>query len=61
MKLKIWCDSGANARSKREVIVELSDIGFTEEEWKRLHEDEKEQIAKEVAFEQLDWGFEEVE
>ena len=61
MKLKIWCDSGANIHSKRELIIDLSYIGFTEEEWKRMHKDEKEQIAKEVAFEQLDWGYEEVE
>lgn len=60
MKLRIWCDSGANAHSKREEVVDLSDWNLTPEQWKAMTEDEKEAMAKEAAFAQLDWGFEEI-
>lgn len=61
MKLRIWCDSGADIHSKREEIIDLEDIGLTEDEWKEMTPLEKEAAAKEVAFERLDWGFEELE
>lgn len=61
MKLKIWIDSGANAHSKRVTVVELKDIGITDHEWSMLTENQKEEAAKSVAFETLDWGFEEME
>jgi len=60
MKLKIWLDSGANIYSKREVIVSLEDIGLLEDEWKNLSHLRKEQIVREIAFENSDWGWEEV-
>lgn len=60
MKLRIWCDSGANAHSKREEIIDLKDLNITEDEWKKMSEDEREAATKEVAFAQLDWGYAEV-
>lgn len=61
MKFKVWCDSGANSKSKRVEIVDLSDIGLTESEWLEMSDSEKDEAMKEVAFAQLDWGFLEVE
>ena len=60
MKLRIWCDSGANAHSKREEIISLEDICLTKDEWEKMDEKQREDAAKEVAFAQLDWGYAEV-
>ncbi len=60
MKLRIWCDSGANARSKREEIISLEDIGLTKEEWDKMDGKQRDDAVKEVAFAQLDWGYVEV-
>lgn len=61
MKIKIWCDSGANAHSKRVDVLSLGDLGITEQEWKNMTEKEREAMAKEVAFQCLDWGYLEIE
>lgn len=60
MKLRVWCDSGANAHSKREEILDLEDLGLTEKEWLEMTEDERETLAKEVALSQFDWGYAEL-
>jgi len=60
MKLRIWCDSGANIHSKREETIEISELGVTEKEWLEMTEGEREEAVKPVAFERLDWGFEEI-
>lgn len=59
-KFKVWLDSGANIHSSREQIVSLDDIGCTDEEWDELSEDQREELMREVAFDQADWGFEEL-
>lgn len=59
--LKIWCDSGANIHSCREEFVEFGDGFMSEEEWHDLSDDKKEETAKEIAFERLDWGYEVVD
>lgn len=61
MKIKVWCDSGANAQSKREEVINLDDLGLTKEEWDNMFEDQKEAAIKEIALSQFDWGFEEIE
>jgi len=58
-KFKVWCDSGANIHSKIEYEVDLDDLGFTEEEWNESSEDTKNDAMREIAFERLDWGYEE--
>jgi hypothetical protein len=57
MKLKIWCDSGANHQSCREEIYEFEDLGMTEDEWDDMTEDEQNNYAQDIAFDRLDWGF----
>ena len=61
MKIKLWCDSGANAHSCNEQVVDLSDLGISEKEWKRMTEEQKGEAVKDVALSQLDWGFAEIE
>ena len=60
-RFKVWCDSGANAQSCRKEVVTLEGVGFSEEEWEKLTEEEKESLMKEIAFENLDWGWIELE
>jgi hypothetical protein len=49
MKVKFCCDSGANIHSKNEEEFEATedDLGYTEEDWKNLSDDEKYQACKE--------------
>jgi hypothetical protein len=60
MKLRIWCDSGANIHSCREVESSTEELGYTDEEWAALSEEERESAAKTIAWENLDWGYEEL-
>lgn len=61
MKLKIWLDSGANIHSKRETTIDLDELGHTEQEWAEFSDKEKEEEVKLIAFETLDWGWEEID
>lgn len=58
MKLRVWLDSGANAHSNREQLLEFSELGVTPEEWEALEDDEKDELAKEVAWDRMEWGWE---
>ena len=59
MKVKFYCDSGANIHSCREEEIDLvEDWGMTPEECEALNEDEKLELAKEWAYERLDIGME---
>lgn len=60
MKLRIWCDSGANCHSCRDEIFHFEELNMTEEDWDEMGEDEQEEFAKEIAFERLDWGFKKI-
>lgn len=60
MKIKVWLDSGANHFSKREEVYDLEDLGLSEEEWKNMSEESKEEMMKDIAFNTLDWGFKEI-
>lgn len=59
MKIRLYCDSGANIHSKRQEIIKPEDWGMTEDEWTALTEEEKESMVKDWAFERLYWGWEE--
>ena len=47
MKIEIWLDSRANIHSCKETIVDTTDLGKTDEEWKALSEDEKGKLVLE--------------
>lgn len=60
MKVKFWCDNNANIDSQRSETFELSDFGYTEEEWKAMSEEEKQKHVEDWAMERFDFGFEEL-
>jgi len=59
-KFKVWLDSGANIHSSYEQVVTLDDLGYTDEEWDQLSDDERENEMRELAWERADWGYHEV-
>ena len=61
MKIRLWCDSGANIHSKRDEVVDtVSQWGMEEGEWEKLTEEEKYELAQEWANDRLEIGFEEL-
>ena len=50
--IKAWLDSGANIHSCREV-----DFDMDEDEWNSMTEAEKDECAKELAWDRMDWGW----
>ena len=59
MKVKFYCDSGANIHSCREEVVDLvEDWGMTPEECAELTEDDKLELAQDWANDRLDIGME---
>jgi len=61
MKVKFYCDSGANIHNKREETLDLSnDLGYTDEEWMALSDEEKEEEVELWASQKLDIGYEEI-
>ena len=63
MKVKFYCDSGANIGSCTEEIFDLEkDLGITDEEWQSMSDDEKYKEAEEWAWNNgLEIGWEELE
>ncbi|EOU3311727.1 hypothetical protein ACNVJZ_001493 [Cronobacter sakazakii] len=60
-KFKVWLDSGANIHSKYEQVVDLEDdLGIDSEEWDQMTDEGKEEVMKDIAWERMDWGFEEI-
>jgi len=61
MKVKFFCNSGADASSTRyEVLDTVIDLGFDEGEWENLSDDEKFKESEEWANERLEIGYEEL-
>lgn len=60
MRVKFWCNSGANIHSKREEIFDTKDLGYTDEEWNSLSEESKNKEVETWAWEKLEMGFEEI-
>lgn len=54
-------DSGANIHSKYERVVDLEDIGMESEDWDQLEQEEKDSVMQEIAWERMEWGYEEIE
>jgi len=61
MKVKFWCDNGANIHSKRTEVFSLEDLGVEEDEWASLTEEQKHEYVRDWAMERFDFGFEELE
>ncbi|CCK00819.1 DUF7167 family protein [Cronobacter sakazakii] len=60
-KFKVWLDSGANFHSKYEQVVDLEDdLGISDEEWEQMDDEGKNEVMKEIAWDRMDWGFEEI-
>ena len=57
MKVKVWCDSGANIHSCKESTYDIEDLGLTEEELNEMSDEEKETFFKEIALDNFEWGF----
>lgn len=60
MKIKVWCDSGANIHSRRESVIDISEWGLSDEEWAELSDDEKYEAVRDWANDRLEMGWEPV-
>ena len=54
--IQTWLDSGANTHSCRETDFEID-----EEDWNSMTEDQKDEYAKDIAWDRMDWGWREKE
>lgn len=58
MKVKFYCDSGANIHSCREEVMDtVKDLGLKEGEWEGLSEEEKYEQVKDWMNDRLEYGF----
>ena len=58
MKVRFFCNSGANIHSKREQIIDtVIDLSLEDGEWERMSDDDKYKMAEEWAWERLEIGF----
>jgi hypothetical protein len=59
MKIKVWCDSGANIHSRREAVLDLEeDLGFEPEDWSELSDEAKFREVRDWLFQhglEIDW------
>lgn len=61
MKVKFFCNSGANIHSCREEILDtVDDLSLAEGEWETLTDDEKGEMASEWANNKLEIGYSEI-
>lgn len=59
MKIRFFCDSGANIHSCREEILDpVEDLGLDEGEWEDMDEQERYRMAEEWAWDRLEIGYE---
>lgn len=59
MKVRFFCNSGANIHSTRQEVVDLEKLGISDTDWRDMSEEEKYKVAEEWAWEKLEIGFEE--
>ncbi|MGR7403829.1 DUF7167 family protein [Klebsiella aerogenes] len=59
-KFKVFLDSGANIHSEYTREVDLDELGI-EEDWDEMSEEEKNEVMQEIAWENMEWGFYEIE
>lgn len=59
-KIKFYLDSGANIHSQYSAVYSLKDLNITEEEWDSMSEEQKEEFARDIAWQRAEWGWQEV-
>lgn len=59
-KFKVSLDSGANHASARVTEFTLEYIGIEDDEWDGMSEEEKDEVMKDIAFETLEWHWQEI-
>jgi hypothetical protein len=61
MKVKFFCDSGANIHScRKETIDTVNDLGLEDGEWESLPDEEKQAFVEDWANEKLEIGWDDV-
>lgn len=60
-RFKVWLDSGANVHSCHKQEIDLFELGITGDEWDSMTEIERDEFMREIAFEQSDWGYAEID
>jgi hypothetical protein len=61
MKVKFFCNSGANIHSCRESVFDtVKDLCLEEGEWEKMSEDDKFEMARDWANNRLEIGYEEL-
>jgi predicted Fe-S protein YdhL (DUF1289 family) len=58
---RVWLDSGANVHSCYRQIISLDELGIEDEEWDSMSEEEREDVMREIAWDRMDWGFQEIQ
>lgn len=58
---RVWLDSGASIDSKYEATVSLDELGVTSEQWDAMTLEQREDMMRDIAFNNSDWGFRELE
>ncbi len=60
MKVKFFCDNGANIHSELKETIDIeSYFGFTDDDWNAMSEDEKYKLVEGWAMEKFSFWFEE--
>lgn len=59
-KIKITIDISSNPNSRTESIIDLSNLDITENEWKLMDNDSREDLIWELVHENINWSFEEI-
>lgn len=59
-RFKVYLDSGANIHSRYEAEVDLDEFGIESDEWDEMSEKERDEVMKEVAWERMEWGYNEI-
>lgn len=60
-RFKVFLDSGANIHSKYETTTSLEELGIEEDVWDGMTEEQRDEAMRDVAFQQADWGYFEVD
>ena len=60
-RFKVFLDSGANIHSKHQTTTSLEELGIEEDVWNGMTEEQRDEVMRDVAFQQAEWGYFEVD